>query len=163
MAVEGVWNKTLLKLRRLGRWLVLVVLLSLSMEKNKLIREKTRMTHKKKIASLAQESLLSLVLSLSLKPIIAVAVDSHAEFQYIIDDLRSVLKIFPSYVTLFTSILTSVYFTEYNLVVPLWHEGVAYYDISALMRCEMSHRKRASRTISKVPFHNKENAENKIE
>lgn len=33
------------------------------------------MTHKKKIATLAQESLLSLVLSLSLKPIIAVAVD----------------------------------------------------------------------------------------
>jgi len=75
------------RLRRLSRWLVLVlvldvvvdvvlvVLLSLSMEKNKLIREKTRMTHKKKIASLAQESLLSLVLSLSLKPIIAVAVD----------------------------------------------------------------------------------------
>jgi len=54
---------------------VVVVLLSLSMEKNKLIREKTRMTHKTKIASLAQESLLSLVLSLSLKPIIAVAVD----------------------------------------------------------------------------------------
>lgn len=41
------------------------------MEKSKLIRAKTKMTHKKKIAVLAKESLLSLVLSLSLKPIIA--------------------------------------------------------------------------------------------
>lgn len=87
VVVVLLWNKALLKLRRFGgiEWLVLVLVLrSLLMEKNKLIREKTRMTHKKKIATLAQESLLSLVLSLSLKPIIAVAVDvslTHTSFQ----------------------------------------------------------------------------------
>jgi hypothetical protein len=51
------------------------------MVKNKVIkRAKTNMTHNKKIEALAKESLFSLVLSFSLKPIIACTFCSVCRF-----------------------------------------------------------------------------------
>lgn len=91
LVVGAVWNINALRSLSssrgggVGYWgqiewllLLLLVLLSLPMEKNKVIRAKTKMTHNNKIAALAQESLnLSLVLSLSLKTIIAIVDCCH--------------------------------------------------------------------------------------
>jgi hypothetical protein len=59
----------------------MLLLVSLLMVKNKvIIRAKTNMTHNKKIEALAKESLFSLVLSFSLKTIIALSVFVFVDF-----------------------------------------------------------------------------------